>query len=261
MRHLRAPIRLLLFVTLSVGTWVLHVVTVPTTRRLSPARGAALHDAIARTWARTVARILGLRTHTRGTPPRTPFVLVSNHLGYVDIVTLMTLVPATFVSRADVSGWPLMGRLARIGNTIFVDRDSRRDVVRANECIAGILAEGRGVVFFPEGTSSGGDSVLPFRSSLLDPAVKIGHPVHYASLSYTTPDGSPPASESVCWWGDMTFFKHFYGLLGLPGIEARVVFGPVAVSAASRHELAERLHHAVSAQLDGRRAPETAPCA
>jgi 1-acyl-sn-glycerol-3-phosphate acyltransferase len=249
MKSVRAGFRLTAFVVCALAHYGACLLLLPLTRMNSTA-GRHLHNRVAISWGRKTCAIVGLRLHVEGEPPATPFILVSNHLGYIDIITLMAVMPAVFVSKAEVSGWPLMGRLARAGNTIFVDRELRRDVVRVNALIEDVLTQGRGVVFFPEGTSSSGESVQPFRSSLLDPAVRIGHPVHYATLSYRTPEGSPAAATAVCWWGDMTFFDHFWAMLQLPRIDVRVVFGAQSVRSESRHELAERLQRAVSAQLD-----------
>ena len=218
-------------------------------RLLGLASAAALRrvqTSMCRRWAQGVARIMHLRVAVEGTAPKAPFILVSNHLGYVDIITLMSVVPGVFVSRADVAGWPVLGLLARAANTIFIDRALRRDVARVNTLIHDVLISNRGVLMFPEGTSSGGQEVLPFRSSLLEPAVQNQQAVSYASVSYETPTGSPPASEVVCWWGEMTFFDHFMGLLGLQHVEAKVVFGERAIQADTRHELATRLHQAIT---------------
>lgn len=189
-----------------------------------------------------------LRVSMRGEPPKPPFILVSNHLGYLDVITLLSSAPGVFVSRADLASWPVLGILARLAGTIFIDRTLRRDVARVNNLISEVLDSGRGILMFPEGTSSGGSEVLPFRSSLLEPAVRTGQAVSYASLAYATPAGYEPASQSVCWWGDMTFVDHFMSLLGLPYVEATLTFGERPILAESRHELAARLHTAVSEQ-------------
>lgn len=246
MTDLRAIVRLLAFMLWSVAAFVaalgVHVVVL-----LLPAAGTRLRRPVARVWARGVAAIIGLRIEQSGTPPEPPFVLVSNHLSYVDIVTLMASAPGVFVAKSDVAHWPFLGPLARVGSTVFVDRNSRRDVVRVNARIEHVLRRGEGLIIFPEGTSSRGAEVLPFRSSLLEPAARAGLPVSCASISYATPVGSPPAEWSVCWWGDMTFGKHFYELLRLPGIHGSVVFGQERLAGSDRHELARELQRAVSA--------------
>ena len=88
-----------------------------------------------------------------------------------------------------------------------------------------------------------------FRPALLAPAVALGAPVAYAALAYSTPTGAPPASEVVCWWGDMTFGAHVLALLRLPRVEAGVRFGSTPLTAPDRKVLAARLHGAVAARL------------
>jgi len=102
------------------------------------------------------------------------------------------------------------------------------------------------VVFFPEGTSSRGASVLPFKASLFEVAVQAELPVHTASIRYETPAGVTPAWLSVAWWGDMTFFDHFLRLLTLPRIRARISFGATPVTGDHRKDLASEAHRAVT---------------
>jgi 1-acyl-sn-glycerol-3-phosphate acyltransferase len=243
--RLRASLRLVSFLLWSACLFVTYQLSRPLGWLWSQ-RHYRVQTFLCGLWARGVATIIGLRISVTGNAPRAPFILVSNHLGYVDIITLMSQTPGVFVSRADVAGWPVLGVLARAANTIFIDRSLRRDVARVNTLIRDVLASGRGLLMFPEGTSSGGDTVLPFRSSLLEPAVQNKQAVSFASLSYSTPAGAAPASEAVCWWGEMTFLDHFMGLLGLTSVNATVHFGEEPLTAATRHELAARLHESIT---------------
>ncbi len=110
-----------------------------------------------------------------------------------------------------------------------------------NALIDQALGEGQGVVLFAEGTSTRGDTVLPFKSSLLEQAARASFPVSYAALGYRTGEGEPPAHLSVCWWGEMTFMKHVIALLHLSQIQATVTFGAEPIQANDRKVLAERL--------------------
>jgi 1-acyl-sn-glycerol-3-phosphate acyltransferase len=195
-------------------------------------------------WARTATRLMGIRIRSQGTPPEGCLV-VSNHLSYADILVLAALFPSIFVSKAEVAGWPLMGPVARTMGTIFVERENKRGLPQVAHWIGRELAAGGNVVLFPEGTSSSGAGLLPFRPSLLAPAVAAGRPVAYASIAYRSPEGYPPASDVICWWGGMTFGGHILALLRLPSFEALVHFGPDTLEGTDRKVLADRLWHAV----------------
>jgi 1-acyl-sn-glycerol-3-phosphate acyltransferase len=196
-------------------------------------------------WARVLLRILGVRLRVDGAPPIPPFFLVSNHLGYLDVLVFAAVARPVFISRSDVAGWPFVGRLVRGVGTIFVDRGLKRDLPRAAGDVEDRLRRGLGVILFAEGTSTDGSDVLPFRPSLLEPASRAGLPVHYASISYDTPPGAPPARLAVCWWGEMDFGPHLRGLLRVPRIEARVTFGSGPKASADRRVLAAELWQAV----------------
>lgn len=202
-----------------------------------------------RLWGRAAATVIGMRLEARGVAPRPPFLLVVNHLGYADVIALAASCECVFVAKKEVAAWPLVGRLCRSMRTIFVDRRSRRDIPRALSLIEAALDEGAGVVLFAEGTSTRGAAVLPFKSPLLEAAARRGLPVHYASLSYRTPPGEAPAETSVCWWGDMPFPEHFFGLLKLRNFRADLAFGEEAIVEGDRKALAGRLWAAVSARF------------
>ena len=204
-----------------------------------------------RRWCAGVCRALAVQVEVRGDPPRAPGLLVCNHLGYLDIPVLGAQADTIFVSKSEVADWPVIGRLATLGGTIYVERAAKRTLPAVNDSIRAALARGDGVVVFPEGTSSPGMEVLPFRPSLLAAAEELGLEVHAAGLRYVTAEGDPPASESVCWWGDMDFVPHVLGLLRLRGIRATVSFAPLPVRGGSRKELAQSLRLAVSDAIRG----------
>jgi 1-acyl-sn-glycerol-3-phosphate acyltransferase len=202
-----------------------------------------------RAWARGVCRILGVRLAVEGRAPRGACLLVANHLSYLDVVVLGALVPCAFVAKREVARWPVLGFLARAMGTLFIERENRRALTGLNRRLRARLERGETLVLFPEGTSTAGEGVLPFRPALLAPAVTLGLPVAYAALRYATPRGERPASEAVCWWGDMTFGPHVLALLRLPAIEARVRFGAESIEATDRKHLAARLRSAVLERL------------
>lgn len=210
-------------------------------RSTGPWRARVLHG-----WARVVARCLGMRMEVRGEPPRPPFFLVSNHLSYVDIVLLAAQIPCVFVAKSEVANWPLFGSVCKSVDTVFIDRENRRDIPRVSERIGGVLRDGRGVIIFPEGTSGRGDRVMRFKPSLLETAVRAGLPVSYASLSYETPQGCPPPADVVCWFGGTGFVSHVLRLVQLPRFDGIVTFGERPIHDEDRKSLAARLHAAVA---------------
>ena len=217
--------------------------------RFSPTRGRLR---LFRLWSRAILRVLGATVSVLGAAPKPPFLLVSNHLSYVDIAVIASQAEAVFVARGDLAEWPIFGVLSRSVGTLYVDREMKRDIPRAAAAMERRLQDGVGVVLFPEGTSSDGNGVLPFRPSLLDPAARLGIPVHWAVLGYRTRAGQRPASESVCWWSDRKFVPHLLDLLRVSGFQALVVFGDAPLSGSDRKSLAQRL------EAEVRRAKEAA---
>lgn len=239
-RYLRIALLSLVTGVFFAILWTVFALLLPAQRQRRPAR-----NAIFRLWARVCLRVIGGRVRVEGSPPRAPFLLVCNHLSYVDIAVLASCADAWFVAKMEMRFWPLVGMLCRSVGTIFIDRQTSRDVLRVNRLIEDVLQNGYGVVIFPEGTSTQGFEVRRFRTSLLDHPARGGMPVHAAALTYSTPPGEPPANLSVCWWGDVPLFTHAQRLFELRRFDAVVRFSPHAVSASDRKELAARLHSEV----------------
>ena len=189
--------------------------------------------------SRRVLRVFGVRVIQVGSPPMNG-LLVCNHLSYLDILVLASVVPAVFVAKADVRRWPLLGRLARWAGTVFVCRERRSDVARVNAEIRTAIKRGLLVVVFPEGTSSGGDTVLPFKSSLLEVGTEPGIPLSVAGIRYSLPDGDP--RTEVCYWRDMTLLPHLLNLLGRGPVAVQVAVGRFEGASNGRKELAQKLH-------------------
>lgn len=184
-------------------------------------------------------RSFGINLQVSGTIP-TSGLLVCNHLSYLDILVLAACSPAVFVAKREVKRWPILGWFASLAGTIFVNREKRFQVgARADE-IQTILNRGVLVVLFPEGTSSGGHTVLPFKSSLLEPATRQTHPLSAGLIQYELDDGD--AAEEVCYWKDMTLVPHLINLLSKRHIRASIRFTQLRDGSADRKELARQLH-------------------
>jgi 1-acyl-sn-glycerol-3-phosphate acyltransferase len=228
-----------------IALWLVLLTGQLLLRLVRPSAQQQWRRIIFRRWGRWITAILGVRVEVVGHPPAQPGILVCNHLSYLDIIVLSGCFDAVFVSKAEVAQWPLVGPMTRSADTIFVQRERKRELPDVNRRIAAALAAGDSVVIFPEGTSTKGESVAPFRGPLLFHAAAGGHPVYYASISYRTGAGDAHPSEAVCWWGDMPFGPHFLRLLGLSRIDARVEFGADPVQESDRKLLAEKLWQAI----------------
>ena len=205
-------------------------------RRLH-ARAAWLHG-----WCRFACRVLGIRVRMHGSMPSSG-LLVSNHLSYLDIVVLSSIRPCVFVAKRDVASWPLFGWLAHAAGTIYVDRERRFSSPKAVNAIGNAIANRSVVVIFPEGTSSDGSTVLPFKSALLESAVQLRAPIAAASIDYMLDDGS--VADEVCYWRDMTLVPHLLNLLFKREIRAIYSFSPGKVRAGNRKEIARELRHEI----------------
>lgn len=198
------------------------------------------------TWARGTALIFNIHITVEGTPPKPPFFVVSNHLGYLDIVVLNSYLKCTFVAKKEVRNWPFLGFMVNAVGVIFVARSKRKDVVRVNQLLAKSLNKHQGLILFPEGTSSGGFEVLPFHSSLLELPARGNYPVHVATIYYETTEGSLPALESVCFFGNReSFTDHVWKLAKTKRVNCTLRFSSEPVQNQNRKELADELRRKI----------------
>ena len=186
-----------------------------------------------------VLRALGIRPSVYGRSPSHGLV-VSNHLSYLDIAIISSVIPCFFVSKAEIAAWPYFGRAARTGGTLFIDRTSRASTAQVANQISARLKLPIAVLLFPEGTSSDGSQVLRFHSALFEPAIVAGAPVTAAAVRYVLDNG---AQESdLCWFGDAGFLPHLWKALGASGFSAHVTFAEPRIysdrrsAAATAHE-------------------------
>jgi len=192
------------------------------------------------------AKWMGVRIRVHGEIPRGGLI-VANHVSYVDIVALSAATACAFVSKMEVARWPLFGLYAKCGATIFVDRERRGAVAGVVEEMRSRLDAGVPLTLFPEGTSTGGEDVLPFRSSLFEPVVELGCPVTACALHYSLDDGS--VADEVAYWRDMTLAPHLLNLLGKTGVTLDIHFGPCSRRTGDRKTLARDLHAETRALL------------
>lgn len=222
-------------------------------------------------WHVALTLIFGVKVITRGTlSAQRPLLCVSNHVSYIDIMVLCALIPGSFVSKAEVRGWPGIGFLAAIARTIFVERRISATAQHRN-IIAERLQDGEPIILFPEGTSSDGNRVLPFKSSLFNTAETVtenNNPVHVqpVSIAYTRHRGLPMGRTLrpfFAWYGDMDLFPHLWDFLKLGSVTVEVDFFPTVTVAetGNRKALAKHCEQVVrnglSTALSGRTEGQT----
>jgi lyso-ornithine lipid O-acyltransferase len=182
---------------------------------------------------RIVCVILGIRVRVHGQPSTVmPTLFVCNHVSYLDIELLGGLVPGCFVAKAEVATWPFFSTLAKAQRTIFVERRSSKTSTSRNEMLKR-LNTGDNLLLFPEGTSSDGQRVLPFRSALFAVAQlrRDGRPiaVQPVAIAYTRLDGIPLGRywrPLFAWFGDLDLVPHLWQMVCLGETEAVVTFFP-----------------------------------
>ncbi|MCH8467331.1 MAG: 1-acyl-sn-glycerol-3-phosphate acyltransferase [Roseinatronobacter sp.] len=195
--------------------------------------------------------VIGLRLHITGQPLQARGALVANHASWLDIFALNAAARMFFVAKADIAGWPGIGWLARATGTVFIRRN-RRDAARQKLLFEARLRAGHRLLFFPEGTSSDGLQVLPFKSTLFEaffaPELRDFMNIQPVSICYHVPQGQD--ARLYGWWGDMDFARHFLRVLAQPrqGRIDLVFHTPMQVSEWSdRKALAQACEDAVRA--------------
>ncbi len=185
---------------------------------------------------RVLCGIIGIEVTVRGTPFKDgPCLIASNHNSYLDVPVLGSITSMSFVAKKEVAAWPFFGTLARLQETVFVDRERRTKAAATANEIHDRIAGGDTLVLFPEGTSSDGNRVLPFKSALMAVAqMAVGDgeeakQVHVqpVSITYTKLCGMPMGRQFrpyFAWYGDMDLGPHLWEAFGLGPFEVVVEF-------------------------------------
>ncbi len=201
-------------------------------------------------WAWVTLKIFHAHLRQAGPPPKPPFFSVSNHLSNFDLVLMSLTTGCVFVARADSADWPLIGFIAKVMSTIFVDRTAIRDTKRVIELIEDALDRGEGIHVFAESRISQNGEVQPFKPSLLEPAAQRGLPVYYAAVTYGTPEGCPPALDVVVWREGVSLIQNVIGVIALPRVYVSITFGDEPIVGDDRKQLAAELCEAVRERFE-----------
>lgn len=200
-------------------------------------------------------RTMGVDVTVEGQAP-TEGILVSNHVSYFDIVVLCASAPVVFIAKKEIRSWPIFGIFAYLSGSLFIDRQRRGSVAGVAEQMREALNEGAILAVFPEGTTSDGSTVLPFKPSLFEPVAELGCPVTTAAVSYSLEGGC--VRDEVHWWGEMELGSHLLHAASKKRIDATLRFGESSPRFGDRKMIARELHHEVLELYRGVEEPELA---
>lgn len=210
--------------------------------------------AIPMLWHKAVSRSFGVRTRLVGAPRDGGVLYVANHLSWLDIPVLGAHLKGSFVAKSEVSAMGIVGHLADIQDTIYVERDRRHRAGAQAGSIVQRLSAGDNVILFPEGTSNDGVHVLPFKTTLfsaVEGEATRNVPIQPVTIAYTHLNGLPLTRQrlmDIAWIGDMELAPHAFGLMKLGRIEARILCHDVVHPRdfSNRKDLARHCHDVVS---------------
>ena len=181
---------------------------------------------------RGLSRSLGIRIVCHGAPVDGRGVLfVSNHISWSDIPVLGARIKAAFVAKSEVGGWGVVGWLATLARTVYVERSRRTSTGEQRDAISERLAMGDNIILFPEGTNSDGVGVLPFKSSLFAVTDRLPDMlIQPVTVAYTRVNGMPVTRErlpDLAWVGDTELMPHAMAFMALGRVRAEIIFHPV----------------------------------
>ncbi len=182
-------------------------------------------------------------------------LIVSNHMSYIDILVISSLFPTLFVTSKELQRMPFLGLLASLGGCIFIDRINKRDRDKELFELTRELKAGNNIVIFPEATSTNGDEVKLFRKGLFPSVINANKPVLPLTINYTMVNNKRIDKENrdlLCWYDEMTFFKHFFNFLGLKSVVIEVKLSSALENTVNYHsiELANTAHAIVSSNFE-----------
>lgn len=191
-------------------------------------------------WAQITCLVFNIQVKVEGAPHVKPgSLIVANHVGSPDIFILGAFFRGFFVSKSEISGWPLINWLARLGITIFADRSKRHQVKAVIQKIEERLNAKHSVILFPESQATDGTAIIPFKSAIFEAAVLAQRPVLPVLIRYH--DGNQP---TVAYYGN-SFFKHILNLLKTPRLKATITILPEVSTCSTRQTLAEQSFRAI----------------
>jgi 1-acyl-sn-glycerol-3-phosphate acyltransferase len=214
-----------------------------------PALGSQTQRYILRLWSTQLLEIMNVKTtQAPKVNEISAGMVVANHISWIDVCVLNTIVPTRFVAKAELRDWPVIGWLCSRAQTLFIERGKARSAARINLEVVEQIKEGFQFSVFPEGTTTDGSYLAPFHSSLLQPAVDAGVMVQPLALTYFDTDGE--RSVVAPYIGEMTFVASLWLMLSAPSLQVQVLATPELNAATlDRRQLAQAAKQQIEAAL------------
>lgn len=235
-----------------IARLVLHVVYgMLIASMLLPCINATRRERVISRWATSLLQLMHVRITITGQPPPADLrgtMFVANHVSWVDIHALNTVRTVRFISKAEVRHWPVFGWFAHKANTLFIDRSRKQDAARIVNEVTASLRHGDCLCYFPEGTTTDGTELRPFKGSLMQAAINAGSPVWPFTVRYPGPQGQP--NTEMAYYGDISLLQSMWHILSQRHAEVHLHFlPPIASTGQDRRELTRLVQQRIAAEL------------
>lgn len=237
-----------------IGPWRLLCIAVHLVRGLWMARVAFVdrppgeRDEVVRRWSGKMLQALGVRLVVQGQVPPGASLVVSNHVSWLDIVAINSVLPSRFVSKAEVAHWPVVGFMVTAAGTLYLERERRRDARRVLGLMSDALREGYTVAVFPEGTTGDGHALLHFHANMMQAAIDAPAPVQPVAVRYS--DQAHQISPAGAFVGDTTLWQSLWSVITARGLTVHLSILPQQLpDQADRRLMAQHLHKLIGEHL------------
>ncbi|MDF0378308.1 1-acylglycerol-3-phosphate O-acyltransferase [Methylophilus sp. YYY-1] len=224
-----------------------------------PVCGRRGREQLIRWWCAKLLRCFNLQLSVSGVrpAPQSKHVLfVANHISWSDIHALNSLIPVRFVAKVEIKDWPVFGYLVKKSGTIFINRTRQRDAARVLKVVTQAMKLGDNLCVFPEGTTTDGQQVLPFKSSLIQAAIDAEATVIPIAIHYPMPDGSPNLAAAYA--GETSMIESMLSFLNMQSPKVHLHFcAPIEARLLDRQTLASQARNEIMARLPWATVPET----